>query len=241
LTAAAGIIITPLSKPSTLALFFIGLATLLSNPSHPPRRLVKINGRHSAPFTINCGVPQGCPFCPLAFLIVAEALTRLINSSPDYEGVTIGHTTHRITQFADDTQLILRDFKSLAHVWPLVRLLELATGMLANIAKFVAILRGSLRGCQPPPNLASPAHLIRWLPRGEYTTILGVPFWSTGENDAFWHALYTKIKKRIASWQHHSHLTIQGRTHLANLVVYGIPWYWTQTLLPPEWFDEALI
>jgi hypothetical protein len=53
--------------------------------------------------------------------------------------------------------------------------------------------------------------------------------------------LYTKIKKRIASWQHHSHLTIHGRTHLANLVVYGIPRYWTQTLLPPEWFDEALI
>jgi hypothetical protein len=117
-----------------------GIATLLSNPSHPPRRRVKINGRHSAPFTINCGVPQGCPFSPLAFLIVAEALTRLINSSPDYEGVTIGDTTHRITQFADDTQLILRNLNSLAHVWPLLRLFELATGMLASIAKFVAIL-----------------------------------------------------------------------------------------------------
>jgi hypothetical protein len=82
---------------------FIGLATLLSNPSHPPRRRVKINGRHNAPLTINCGVPQGCPFSPLAFLIVAEALTRLIKSSPDYDGVTAGDTTHRITQFADDT------------------------------------------------------------------------------------------------------------------------------------------
>jgi hypothetical protein len=100
--------------------YFISLATLLSDPAHPPRRRVKINGRYSAPFSVNCGVPQGCPFSPLAFLIVAGALTRLINTSPSYEGIQIGGVTHRISQFADDTQLLLKNFGSLQYVWPLL-------------------------------------------------------------------------------------------------------------------------
>jgi hypothetical protein len=66
-------------------------------------------------------------------LIVAEALTRLINTSPSYEGIQIGGVTHRISQFADDTQLLLKNFGSLQYVWPLLQLYELATGMRANI------------------------------------------------------------------------------------------------------------
>jgi hypothetical protein len=46
---------------------------LLANEAHSPSRTVKINGLRSPPFQIHCGVPQGCPFSPLAFLVVAEA------------------------------------------------------------------------------------------------------------------------------------------------------------------------
>jgi hypothetical protein len=219
---------------------FISLATFLSDPAHPPRRQVKTNGRYSSPFSVNCGFPQGCRFFPLAFLIVAEALTRFIITSPSYEGIQIGGVTHRISHFADDTQLLLKDFGSLRYVWALLQLYELATGMRANIAKLIAILCGALRG-RAPPIFPPPATLIRWLKHREYTKILGIPFWSTGENDVFWHELHTKVKKRVASWGHHTHLTIHGRVHLANLVVMGIPRYWTQTLLPPEWFDDALL
>jgi hypothetical protein len=147
-----------------------------------------------------------------------------MNTSPSYEGIQIGGVTHRISQFADDTQLLLKNFGSLQYVRPLLQLYELATGMRANIAKFIAILCGALRG-RAPPILPPPATLIRWLKHGEYTKILGIPFWSTGENDVFWHELHTKIKKRVASWGHHTHLTIHGRVHLANLVVMGIPRY----------------
>jgi hypothetical protein len=81
---------------------------------------------------------------------------------------------------------------------------------------------------------------IQWLQRGEFTKILGAPHWSEGADDAFWHTLYQKIKKRIASWEHHSHLTIHGRVHLINLIVYGIPRYWAQSSTPPAWFEKAL-
>jgi hypothetical protein len=65
------------------------MATMLSNPYSPPKRRVRVNGSLSKEFTIHCGVLQGCPFSPLAFLIIAEGLTRLIEDSPDIEGIKI--------------------------------------------------------------------------------------------------------------------------------------------------------
>jgi hypothetical protein len=96
------------------------MITQLSNPRHPPKRRVKVNGTMSDPFTINCGVPQGCPFYPLAFLIIAEALTRFVKLSPTFTGMEIGDTEHRISQFADDTQLYLKNFSSLSHIWAIL-------------------------------------------------------------------------------------------------------------------------
>jgi hypothetical protein len=51
---------------------------IMANASNPPTRRVKIAGQFSNPFTIKCGVPQGCAFSPLALLVVAESLTRII-------------------------------------------------------------------------------------------------------------------------------------------------------------------
>eukprot|EP00962_Isochrysis_galbana_P010757 scaffold2991_cov120-Isochrysis_galbana.AAC.4 len=55
--------------------YFRGWARLLSNPDAPPIRRIKANGARCNPFSIKCGVPQGCPLSPLAFLVIAEALT----------------------------------------------------------------------------------------------------------------------------------------------------------------------
>jgi uncharacterized spore protein YtfJ len=79
------------------------MLVLLANPDSPASRNVKINGLRSSTYHIHCGVPQGCPFSPLAFLVVAEALIRLILVSEDFHGITIGNINHRISQFADET------------------------------------------------------------------------------------------------------------------------------------------
>ena len=48
------------------------------NPDAPPLRRVRSNGQRSETFSIYSGVPQGCPASPLIFLLVTEALTRLV-------------------------------------------------------------------------------------------------------------------------------------------------------------------
>jgi len=108
---------------------------LLANPDSPASRRVKINGERSDTYHIHCGVPQGCPFSPLAFLVVAEALTRLILESKDLTGITAGGINHRISQFADDTTVFARDYDDAAHIWPILDLYDALGGVFVGVAK----------------------------------------------------------------------------------------------------------
>lgn len=74
----------------------------------------------------------------------------------------------------------------------------------------------------------------------KFGKILGIPFWRSGSEEPFWRALYQKIKIRMASWSSKSFLTIHARVQLANLICYGIPRYWIQSMLPPPWFNKCL-
>ena len=81
---------------------------ILYNPYDPQERIVHANGMNSPSFNLGSGIPQGCPLSPVTFLLISEALTRLITQDPQYEGINIGNHTFRLTQFADDTLLLLR-------------------------------------------------------------------------------------------------------------------------------------
>jgi hypothetical protein len=219
---------------------FRRMLLLLANPDSPASRNVKINGLRSSTYHIHCGVPQGCPFSPLAFLVVAEALTRLILTSEDFHGITIGSINHRISQFADDTTIFARDYNDACHIWPILDLYEAATGMRANATKFLGIQMGSLKNKSPPPGFGPNGSTIEMLEDGKFGKILGIPFWKSGDEDTYWRGLYRKIKTRMASWSTKSFLTIHARVQLANLICYGIPRYWIQSIDPPDWFNKEI-
>ena len=61
----------------------------------------------SEPFAIGRGCRQGDPIAPYLFLICAQILFLLIDSNPEIKGIKINNNIHKITQFADDTTLIL--------------------------------------------------------------------------------------------------------------------------------------
>ena len=56
---------------------------------------------------IEKGCRQGDPIAAYLFIICAEILLLMINSNDSITGIKIGDTTHKITQFADDTTIIL--------------------------------------------------------------------------------------------------------------------------------------
>ena len=151
------------------------------NDNAPPVRRVRVNGVHSDAFHIRSGVPQGCPVSPLIFLLVAEALTRAILDEPSSKlrGIDIGGSEVRITQFADDTQLVLAGYKYLRTVWNILLEYEEVSGMRANVNKFEGIRCGRLKRKPVPIVSELRTNAIKWVSDGEFVRILGIPFWES--------------------------------------------------------------
>ena len=58
-------------------------------------------------FTINRGCRQGDPISPYLFILAAQILNCLILNNPKIKGMQVKDTEFKISQFADDTTLIL--------------------------------------------------------------------------------------------------------------------------------------
>ena len=87
---------------------FINYISLFYSHDHPPTRQLSMNGSLGPKFQLHSGVAQGCPISPLLFLVVTEALTRLIMNDADISGVIINGKRYKISQYADDSTLASR-------------------------------------------------------------------------------------------------------------------------------------
>jgi hypothetical protein len=64
------------------------------------------------PFHLKSGTKQGCPLFLLLFNIVLEFLARAIKQEEERKGIQIGKETVKISLFADDMILYLKDPKN---------------------------------------------------------------------------------------------------------------------------------
>ena len=65
----------------------------------------EVTGQHLPWFSIKRGCRQGDPISPYLFILCAEILAIMIKENRDIKGIIIGQTEHKISQFADDTEL----------------------------------------------------------------------------------------------------------------------------------------
>ena len=99
--------------------------------------------------TVTRSVRQGCPLSMALFVLVQEALMRLINNSKHIDGVKINNSTSvKILAYADDTTLLLKDKKEEAYANDLIRIYERASGAKCNEAKTQSLLFGMYRNAQ---------------------------------------------------------------------------------------------
>jgi retron-type reverse transcriptase len=71
-----------------------------------------LNNEKLKPFPLKSGTRQGCPLSPLLLNIVLEFLTRAIRQEEEIKGIQIGKETVKISLFADDMSLYLKDQKN---------------------------------------------------------------------------------------------------------------------------------
>ena len=213
---------------------------MMYNKRAPPKRHVKSNGSKSDKFSIKCGTAQGCPVSPLIFLLVGEALTRIVENDPDLHGFrTRSGVEIKISQFADDTQFLLRGFDQLKRMWKHIEGYEDATNMRANAKKFDGLRMGRTKR-QPVPQNAetSPISFVR---PGECMIVLGIPFWETGYKiAAFWNKRYDKMKILLANWRDHTRMSVHGRAMLANAMIFSRFRYGSYCMVMPQEIETAI-
>ena len=106
---------------------------------------IKINGLLSDPFTLTREVCQGCLFSMLLYIIVAEVLASFINANKRIKGIQIGDHEIKKVNFADDTNIFLRDITCLDSIQVILKLYEDASSSKINFLKSQASARFLLK------------------------------------------------------------------------------------------------
>jgi hypothetical protein len=194
---------------------------------NPPNRRMYINGHLSLPFPLGAGVAQGCPLSPLLFLLITEPLSRMFKRNTDLQGVTIDNIRHVISQYADDTTLILKPGDE-ATVRELLRVWKKGTAMMENVAKREGLLLGALRA---HPVRAADNVVGAWTPDGSTIRALGVPIGNGFNEYEWWHGKYREVKARIARWPSLRRLSITGRNILLQAIYYGMFRFWLYSMV----------
>ena len=212
--------------------------SLAYSADHPPTRKLHVNGYLGPSFPILSGVAQGCPASPLLFLAVTEAFTRLIVRDRDFQGVVINKIPHKISQFADDSTLILTpDDYGLARYY--IRVWCDASAMRENATKREGLLLGALRNRPeraPPDVIAGDA----WAPDGKSIRALGVPMGNALDETEWWKTRYRTVKGIIARWKSVVHLGLVGRNRLLQSFYYGSFRYWLFSLVLPKSINKLI-
>ena len=84
------------------------------------------------------GIRQGCPISALLFILLAEVLADNIRNNDSIKGLWFSGSQIKISQYADDTCLFLRDEISLKNI---LKLFDCA-GLWLNKSKTELLLLG---------------------------------------------------------------------------------------------------
>ena len=120
--------------------FLSWIKTLYSCPS----LVVKNNGWFSGAVKMERGIRQGCPLSALLFILCVECLSLKLKGSKEISGVKIGNVEYRLSQYADDSALILKDKQSIINALTLIDEFSLISGLSLNISKCEGMWLGTL-------------------------------------------------------------------------------------------------
>ena len=109
------------------------------------------NGHASEFFLREKGVRQGCPLSGLLFLIGIELLSSAIQNDPTIKGIQVGQKEIKITQYADDTTVLVRNLDSVPQLLKLLNNFKNISGLEINKHKTEAMWLGSWRNCNEKP------------------------------------------------------------------------------------------
>ena len=104
------------------------------------------NGHALKHFHLERGLRQGCPLSVILFVDAIELLVQSNRRSKEVKGITIDEQSEvKLSQYADDTTVLLSDVQSLSKLFDLLSLLERCSGLKLNQTKSEMLWLGSMR------------------------------------------------------------------------------------------------
>jgi len=110
-----------------------------------PSFIVKNNGWLSESICMKRGVRQGCPVSSLLFILCVEVMSIQIRKNPDVKGFTFNNIEHKLSQYADDTTLLLSTLLSIQTSLDIVKRFCEVSGLKVNLDKSVGIWIGEFK------------------------------------------------------------------------------------------------
>ena len=160
------------------------------------RSCIAYNGWISSDFQVNCGIRQGCPFSPLAFVIGIELLAIKFRQSSAIKGLDIcPEKVLKVLLYADDITMFLKDEKDVETALKILEDFTVISGLHLNKNKSEAMWIGERRNSNDSP------FELKWV---NQIKILGIHFSSTNTASHIelnWKPKIIKIKQKILSFQ----------------------------------------
>ena len=106
---------------------------------------VKVNGWLTAFIPLQRGLRQGCALSMPLYILTAEILATHIRAHPSIKGLQHPASQPTISQYAEDTTLLLADDESINQVLKIFEVYENASGAKLNMQKYKGLWCGSYR------------------------------------------------------------------------------------------------
>lgn len=96
---------------------------------------VKLISGTTPKFSIYRGIRQGCPVSPFLFLLVTQILRLMVNQNNVFKGIRIHDKEIKISQYADDTTIFLKDQSDVLKAMEIIKDFSQVYGLSLNISK----------------------------------------------------------------------------------------------------------
>ena len=187
------------------------------------------NGFASEFFPLERGVRQGCPLSGLLFVIGIELLARAIKNDDNIKGISVGERVIKVSLYADDTTVFVRDPDSIAHLLTLLQKFKNLSGLEINTTKTEGMWLGRWKNKSDTP------FGFRW-PRDPIKA-LGI-FFSYDEdktNELNFAEKIRNLEKTLNSWKKRN-LTLYGKINIVKTFGLSKLIYNASVLAIPEHF-----
>ena len=191
---------------------------------------VKVNGWLTAFVHLERGLRQGCPLSMPLYVLTAESMAINIRSNPGIHGVKPPGSEDevKLSQFADDTTLLLTDEQSIVETFRVFDRYELASGAKINQSKCKGLWSGAFS------RRTDQLQGFEWSNDYIHEKGLGQFIGNIDCSRVNWESKIQKINNIVDAWRNRD-LSFKSKAMVINGLLTSTLWYHATSLSLPSW------